>query len=236
MAVRTTEVAYHDLVADLKHPGCPVCRGADRSAWRLIDSILRESVNDAPIRLRMRASHGLCRDHLYLAASVASAHSAGVGMAILLRDFLQHIEEEATELAEHPPKDRRERRRPALAPHGSCMACETSIRTAHNYLRLLAATEPDDDLGIALRAPGRGLCVPHLMRGFRWFPRQDERRRLLDHFTHGNEELRGELASYILKHDYQHHDEVMTDPERSSWPRAVARLVGAPMPTRPPQR
>jgi hypothetical protein len=236
MAVRTTEVGYHDLVADLKHPGCPVCRGADRSAWTLIDSILWESVNDAPTRLRMRASHGLCRDYLFLAASVASSQSAGVGMAILLKDFLQHIEEEATELAERPPKDRRERRRPALDPQGSCMACETSNRVAHNCLRLLAATEPDDDLGVALRDPGRGICIPHLVRGFRWFPTQNERRRLLAHFTHGNEELQGELAAYIRKHDYQHHHEVMTDGERSCWPRAIARLVGAPMPTRPLQR
>jgi hypothetical protein len=237
-AVTKSDAGYLDLTADLLHPGCPVCRGADRAAWGLIDAILWEFVNDPGTRLNLRASHGLCRDHLYMAAGVASSQAGGLGMAILLEDFLAHIAEEASQLADDRRGSRRRRRQHdlALAPQGTCTACVSAGRVSYNYLRLLSMTEPDDDLGVAVAEPQRGLCVPHLARGLRWFRGADEGRRLLSHFLPGIEELRSELTGYVRKHDYQRRNEGMTEQERTAWPRAVARLVGAPPSSRPPRR
>lgn len=236
MTIRATEMSYSDLLADLQHAGCPVCRGAGRSAWDLIDSILWESVTDRHTRLRLRASHGFCREHVYMAGSVASSQAAGLGMAILLDDFLTHVALEAAELASYSRRRRRRRDALPLAPHGTCIACVSEGRTTHAYLEILSFAEPPNEIAVGIRSPGHGLCVPHLTQGFRWFPDPDVRHRLLAHFLESNEPLRAELASYIGKHDYQRHDEGMTDGERTAWPRAIAKLVGAPRPTRPSRR
>jgi len=116
------------------------------------------------------------------------------------------------------------------------MACVSADRVAYGHLRILASAGPADQIGSAIREPDHGLCLPHLAQGFQWFPDPDERRRLLSHFLPGNRALREELASFIGKHDYQRHDEGMSDAERTAWPRAITRLVGAPKPTRPPRR
>lgn len=234
MTIARTEVGYRDLLADLRHPGCPACRGGNRAAWGLIDSILWESVNDPGTRIRLRASHGFCRDHFYMAAKVASSAAGGVGMAILVEDFLRQIESEA-EMAVAGRSSKR-RQGTALTPTAGCMACGTAIRVSVNYLRLLARSELDDELGLAIRQPGRGICLPHLALGIRRTNDPADRRRLLAHFKHGSQELRGELSEFIRKHDYRYHDEEMTDAERDAWPRAVARLVGEPRPSRPPRR
>jgi hypothetical protein len=43
---RRSEVGYHDLLRDLESPGCPVCRGTGRAAWRYVSAVLWEFVND----------------------------------------------------------------------------------------------------------------------------------------------------------------------------------------------
>lgn len=235
-AISRSDMAYRDLLADVRHPGCPVCRGADRSAWRLIDAILWEFVNDPTTRLKLRASHGFCREHMQMAARVASSQAAGLGIAILLEDFLFHVTQDAMGVVERPRSERRRDHEPVLSPHTGCTACASADLVARRYLQILAASLPDDEVGTAIREPQHGLCAPHLAQGFRLFPGRDDRRRLLEPYLLADQELRGELARFIRHHDYQHQDEPQTDGERSAWPRAVARLVGEPSPTRPPER
>jgi hypothetical protein len=50
----TDEVGYHDLMADLKKPGCPICHGAQRAAWKYLDGLLWEFVNDPGVRAGLR--------------------------------------------------------------------------------------------------------------------------------------------------------------------------------------
>ena len=235
-SIHASAVGYRDLIADLDHAGCPVCRGASRSAWRLIDSILWESVNDPATRLRLRASHGFCREHLYMGAKVASSQAGGLGIAILLEDFLAHVALEAVQLSEHPGRRARGRNGGALSTHGSCMACVSEDQIAFNYLTILSSVDEPDQVAIAIRRPDRGLCVPHLAQGFTWFPRSEARRRLVDIFLRSNERLRGDLAGFIRKHDYLNRDEGMTEREREALPRAIVQLVGAPKPTALPRR
>jgi Family of unknown function (DUF6062) len=234
--VQAHAVGYRDLLADLEHSGCCVCRGASRSAWRLIEAILWESVNDPATRLRLRASHGFCRDHLYMGAKVASSQAGGLGMAILLEDFLAHFALEATRLAARPSRRGRRHGGEALSSHGSCMACVTEDQVAFNYLAILSSVDDPDEVAVTARRPDRGLCVPHLTRGFTWFPGSDARKRLVDIFLPSNASVRRDLAGYIRKHDYLNREEGMTDRERTAWPRAIVQLVGAPKPTHPPRR
>jgi hypothetical protein len=71
------EVGYHDLMADLKKAGCPVCHGAQRAAWKYLDGLLWEFVNDPGVRAGFRAARGFCREHSRMALVVASEQSAG---------------------------------------------------------------------------------------------------------------------------------------------------------------
>lgn len=226
-------VGYRDLLADLGRPGCPACHGANRAAWRYIDGLLWESVNDPETRARLRASHGFCRRHAFMALSIASQQGDSLGMAILYEDFLRNIRAEVLEVL--GPKRRRERAT-SLRPGQACIICESARGAAGNYLAILAAAEEGTEPWEAIRRPERGLCLPHLELGFRSHRSRAERGRLADAFLHGEAELRANLKELIRKHDYRFRDEGITDEERASWVRAVRRVVGEPRPSRQPSR
>jgi hypothetical protein len=227
-------VGYHDLLADLYRPGCPMCHGANRSAWRYLDGLLWESVNDAGIRMGLRAAHGFCREHWMMALRVASAQSAGSGMAILTEDLLRHTLVDA----EHhvASKSGSPRRRGSLTTEAPCPACVGVHRTVSCYAQILATAEEGTAPFQALREPYRGICVPHLTIGLGYLRDPIERRRFVEIFRHGCEELGVELKEFSRKQDYRFRHEGLTDGEATSWRRAVYRLVGEPLPTREPPR
>ena len=225
-------VGYHDLLADLQRPGCPACHAANRAAWRYLDALLWEFVNDPETRTRLRANHGFCRTHALMALSVASAQGASLGMAIIYEDILRHTAEEVR-AAVAPRK--RERGGTAHPPR-RCTACESADQAAANALAVLAAAEEGSEPYRAIREPGRGLCLPHVNLGLRLHRDETERARLAEAYLHGEAELRAELRELIRKHDYRFRDEGITDEERASWVRAVHRIVGEPSPRRAPSR
>ena len=96
------------------------------------------------------------------------------------------------------------------------------------YLRLLAREPAASEIGRAARSEGRGLCLPHLALGLELAEEEAEVRRLAEIFLRGEAELRAELAAFVRGHDHRFRGEPMSEGERSSWVRAVHRLVGAP--------
>lgn len=233
------EVGLRDLLADLEEPGCPVCRGAGRAAWRYIHSLLWEFVNDGEIRMRLRAAHGFCREHSLMALDVAQEQAAGLGMAILHDDFLRHVRGEAV-LAARPKRGRRRRRQTRteherLDPHTKCRACESAERVAANHLRLLASSGAETVVGREARKQGRCICVPHLGVGLRLARGETEAANLLEVYLRGEAEMRRDLAEYMRKHDYRYASEPKGR-EADAWRRAVHLLVGAPVPRTRPER
>ncbi len=233
MSRTLTPVGFHDLRRDLAAPGCPACRGAARAAARFLEAVLWEMVTDPGVRERFRAAHGLCRDHAFLLLEVAARRSQATGVAVLYEDFLAHIAREVERAAAEAPARRgrpRARGGPVgrLRPHAPCPACEPAARVAEAYLRLLAREPATSEIGRAARSEGRGLCLPHLALGLGLAEDREELRRLAEIFLRGEAELRGELAGFVRKHDHRFRDEPMSEGERTSWVRAVHRLVGAP--------
>jgi hypothetical protein len=224
---------YHDLMADLRKAGCPACHGAHRSAWRYIDGLLWESVNDPGTRARLRASLGFCREHSLMAISVASAQSASLGMAILYEDLLRSAGRALAREARERSKRARGRR---AVSRPRCPACDSAEGHAANYLTILAVSDPDSEPGRAIGRHGHGLCLPHAMQGIAAAHTPAERDRLVEVFLRGADELRGELAEYARKTDYRFHHEGMSEAEASAWRRAVLRLVGEVRPRRRPER
>jgi len=234
-------VGYHDLLRDLGQPGCPACLAAHRVAWRYLDSLLWEYVNDPDIRGRTRASHGFCRDHALMAIDVANEQAGALGMALLYEDFLRHLRDEVIRAA-GAIRPGRSRRGSALRidlthlrPHQACPACATGEQVARNYLRILATSTPDSEIGRAAWQLHRGVCLPHLVAGLGAARSREEADLLLDAYLRGEEELRGELKEYLRKQNWQHHDERPTPGEATAWRRAVYRVIGEPAPRKPPR-
>ncbi len=188
------------------------------------------------IRAATKRSHGFCRDHAMLAVTVAGKESGQLGMAILFEDLLRHVEQEAVDSTK--VATRRRRRQPdPLAAHQRCQVCESANRTAANYLSVLAAAEPASEIGVAARREAHPvLCLPHLQMGVRVVGSEEERRRLLELFTGGAQELRGELLEFTRKRDYRFSDEVLTKGEATAWMRAVFAMVGEPRRQPEPRR
>jgi hypothetical protein len=234
------EVGYHDLMADLKKPGCPACHGAQRAAWKYLDGLLWEFVNDPGVRAGLRAARGFCREHSRMALVVASEQAAAGAIAILYEDLLGTAEHAAAQAARSSwrgsPHRRRRGARDALAPTAACPACHSADRVANNYLRILARHGPESPPGVDLRLPGRGLCFPHLATGLAAARSEQQVARLLEIFGQGTEELRRELREFIRKQDYRFRHEGLTTAEASAWKRAVYRMVGEPPPRRRPER
>lgn len=224
---------YFDLRADLSQPGCAVCRGASRSAWRHIDGVLWEGVTDPITRTRLRRSRGFCREHSFMAIRVADAEHGELGMAIVYEDLLAQVEAALERPAARDRPWRRAARTTARADRG-CPACETAHGTATTYLRLLADADPRSELGALARQGRMVLCLPHLALAIETF---DEARvdRLIDVATTGTSTARRDLKEFIRKRDYRFHDEPVSAEEAGAWRAAVRFLVGDPM-RRPPDR
>lgn len=230
-------VGYHDLMADLKKAGCPVCHGGHRSAWRLLDSILWESVNDPGVRRRLRGSKGFCREHALMAIAVASQQSTASGIAILYEDFLRSVRDEVIATASDASRGARSRRRHRIDRAGrGCFPCDSADSTAASYLEILSAADPGSPPGRAVRGATRGLCLPHLATGLDLARSDAAANRLIDIYLRGEADLRADLTEFIRKRDYRFRSEGLTDEQATSWLRAVHRLVGEPEPRRTPTR
>jgi len=234
------QVGYHDLVADLRKPGCPCCRGSHRAAWKYLDGLLWEFVNDPGVRAALRTARGFCREHSRMALAVASEQSAAGGIAILYEDLLGTAESAAAQAVRSGwrggQRTRRRNARDALARMAACPACESADRVADNYLRILARHGPESPPALALHHPGRGLCLPHLATGLAQARSEQQAERLLEIFGQGTDELRRELREFIRKQDYRFQHEGLTTGEASAWKRAVYRMVGEPPPRKRPER
>ena len=230
------EVGYHDLLADLRKPGCPSCHGGHRAAWRYLDSLLWEFVNDPEIRARLRTSIGFCREHSLMLLAVASNQAAGSGVAILYEDLLRHVREELISAVRGGSRNGRRRRSSPGRSNRRCPACESADFVAINYARILAVAPEGSPPMEAIRRPSRGICLPHLELGLRHARSDAEARQLVELYLRAEEELRTDLTEFIRKQDYRFQSEGLTDAQASSWMRAVHRLVGESMPRKPPER
>lgn len=236
---RGRPVGYFDLLHDLPLAGCAICRGESRTAWRYLDGLLWEGVMNPWIRAATKRSHGFCREHAMMAVSVAGKASGQLGMAILFEDLLHHVEDEARTDSDVGWRRRRRRRRPqpdTLGVHQGCQACASAHATTTNYLTVLIRAEPSSEIGVAADAGVPTLCLPHLRMGVRIASSQSERQRLLDLFSRGAEQLRGDLLEFIRKRDYRFSHEVVSPAEATAWVRSVFAMVGEPRRRNEPRR
>lgn len=154
-----------ELVADLRRPGCPVCRGIARVAEDWTRGLLRDDINSPRVRELLQRAGGLCPRHLRLAVAVAEHDNDPMGLA-LLTEFLLAVT--VRRLEESPTRRGSRRVRPGgrarLLP-ASCPACESEDRRADTYLELIEQAGPGTDAHRLVEADSHGLCLAHIARG-----------------------------------------------------------------------
>ena len=67
---------YYALLEGFDKSGCPVCRFMQEYSLRYLDALFYEQVNDVGIRRKLRAAHGFCNWHAWLARKLASRSPA----------------------------------------------------------------------------------------------------------------------------------------------------------------
>jgi hypothetical protein len=170
-----------------------------------------------------RDAHGFCREHSFLAITVASKQAADLGMAILYEDLVRHTEGEIADA-----RSRKKRASSGLKAHAPCRVCVSAASTEDGYLQILASSVPDSQIGRLARQGGPKLCFPHARRAMALAKSPSERDAIAEIFIGGAEALRRDLLEAIRKRDYRAAHEHITADEANAWARAVYTMVGWP--------
>jgi hypothetical protein len=226
-------VGYFRLLEACAEPGCPVCWlviGESRSHLR---ALLAEQVTDPESRQALRRSWGFCNWHTWMLLEMEQTR---FGSAILYEDLLrlalQRVEPSDTQV--RPSRRRRLglgsllRRATAGERHRgrtACPICGTTSEAERRYLDTLTAHIEDGDV-LAAYARSDGLCVPHLFTALEVGRHRPRLRDLVARTREKWARLRGELQSFVAKHDYR-NQAPYTESEATATARASALLAGA---------
>lgn len=189
-----------DLDADLRHPGCPLCRAMCRVGDRYLRTLLLGEINEQRVRERIRRAGGLCREHALLAVQIAEQTGDDAGLAILAEWLLEvagrQLRRSSGVLAPLGRERLRWRRhRPSKPGTQLCPTCEAEAVIVDSYACLLlenpARIRPS-------RTPGEvGLCLPHALRALELAPSPAQRRTLIGRWSERAERLQSLLAELI---------------------------------------
>src|SRR5688572_12074121 len=92
----------YDLILACAQPGCPACRLEQRSVERFLSNQLYENVNSIPLRDRLRASRGFCREHAWL--GVDKHLGDALGYAIIYHDVVNAVLRQLDDALAQPPQ------------------------------------------------------------------------------------------------------------------------------------
>jgi hypothetical protein len=220
----------YKIVEACREPGCPICRLEQQGVERYLDNQFYENVNSPAWRERLRASQGFCHEHAWL--SVNKRLGDALGFSIIYHDvvnnLLRSLDEDANPGAPRrraSMRDQIERVVALLTPRKRCPACEHHEEIRRSILSALAEDLPTPEMRDALQASD-GLCLPHWKLALGYINNSSVYETLLTIQRTKLESLKGELAEFIRKNDYQAIKEGFGS-EGDAWLRAIAIFVGS---------
>ncbi len=229
----------YNLMEACREPGCPVCRLEQQSVERYLDNQFYENVNSPAWRSQLRASHGFCHEHAWLAVSKRLGDA--LGFTIIYHDLMNHLLRSSGvgDSSLGATKDRRSvlggaseslRKRidgllEALTPRKRCPVCDHREAIRRDVLTALAKAPLDAQMHEALESSD-GLCIPHLRLALGHVRDLPVYQGLLAIHRAKWEGLRNELAEFIRKSDYQVIQEGFGT-EGNAWLRAIGMLAGS---------
>ena len=227
----------YKLLEACRQPGCPVCRVEQESVERYLDSQFYENVNSPRWRDRLRASLGFCHEHAWLAVDKRLGDALGFTIiyhdvvnsilkqlqengpgrnAIARRSFLRQLSNEARVWIEKTLR--------VISPRKHCPVCEHRDEALRIILSTLLEELTRSEMADALYVSD-GLCLPHLRLALENGRDASVIEKLLTIQRGKLESLKGELAEFIRKSDYQLIDKGF-GAEGDAWLRAVSMIVG----------
>jgi len=230
-------IAYKLLEA-CDQPGCPLCRLEQQSVRRYLENQFYENVNSPQWRDRLRASHGFCHEHAWLA--VDQRLGDALGLSIIYHDLLDSLRKQLDDQRQTTTHTRKislpqklpeavrqkiENAISALTPRKHCPVCEERDETTRAALMVFLKELETAPMQQALQASD-GLCLPHLRMALKHVQAAATYDTLLKIQRDRLETLSAELAEFIRKNDYQNIREGFGK-EGDAWRRAVALVVGS---------
>ena len=229
----------HKLREACHEPGCPVCRLEQQGVERYLDNQLYENVNSPAWRDQLRAAHGFCHQHAWLAVNKRLGDA--LGFSIIYQDILNSIlksVDDSTSSARPPGRrgsvlgqgsvslrPRVERVLAALKPRKRCPVCEHRDELTRSLLSALLEDLSTPEVKEALEG-SEGLCLPHLRLALEPIKDESVYESLLTIHRIKWEALKSELAEFIRKNDYQAIREGFGS-EGNAWLRAISLIAGS---------
>jgi hypothetical protein len=206
-----------------------------RAGREHLESLLYEGVTDVDSRRRLRASWGLCNWHAWMLLEIRGARA---GVAILCEDLVGRLIGVAR-TTERTGLGRRlragfARRRPRVRERmvaryrrrAPCPVCEHGVDAEGHYLAALLARAGESEFRRAYGGSD-GLCAPHLMAAVELAHGHPGLTPLLDLTLQRWSAIRGDLVSFIARHDYR-DARPFSEAEADACRRAIELLSGAP--------
>ena len=220
----------YKLAEACREPGCPICRLEQQGVERYLDSQFYENVNSPTWRERLRASPGFCHEHAWL--SVNKHLGDALGFSIIYHDvvnnLLRSLDKDANPGAPRRGtslRDQIKRVVAILTPRKRCPVCEHREEIRRNILSALVEELPATEMRDALQASD-GLCLPHWKQALGYVNEGSVYEILLTIQRTKLENLKGELAEFIRKNEYQAIKEGFGS-EGDSWLRTIAIIAGS---------
>ncbi len=167
---------YHDLIATMAQPGCPVCQLVDRGVRQYVDIFFYENITNVQRRAEIRAARGYCSVH----GAMLIGHSRMLGTAIIQHDIINDTLREINRaLPASEPDATRARSRArnpledlasapmrnallnAVKPRRLCPLCEYERDQEQVFIRTLINELHEEPMREAFRRSA-GLCLPHV--------------------------------------------------------------------------
>jgi hypothetical protein len=231
-------ITFYDLRDACALEGCPVCTLLSQMAYRYLDNLFYERVNDVHTRVGLYQSLGFCPPHARLATRI---HDSESGIAIIYEDLLHVCQKRLQSIHQvaclpKPARGWLDRWRAKITGRAQltgilrttalCPVCDHVLFFEKVYLRELLDFFTDGELRGAFDCSS-GLCLPHVDRTIEVFPEHEHLPWLLEIQVKKIENLRGELQEYLRKLDYRYAHEPK-GAEATAWCRAVEMMVGLP--------
>ncbi len=237
MATIQRSGTYHDILALLAQPGCPVCTFALAGVERYVESIDYEAVNDPGFRGEIEPAQGFCNRHAVL--WLGRAHPLGTALiydAVLTRlaEPVDHLEPRGRHGFRAVLADRfewREDERECAASEvlpieGHCPVCKVQHELEQAGVAAVFEGVAAPAFAAAYRA-SMGLCLPHVRAIFETGEDGVALAVVREVAGQTSATLRRQLAEIVRKHDYRFRSEPAGD-ERGAVERAVHHVAGAP--------
>lgn len=219
----------YKIIEACREPGCPICRLEQQGVERYLDNQFYENVNRPAWRDHLRASHGFCHEHAWLAVNQRLGDA--LGFSIIYHDIVNHLHKTIEKEMESISTPRRESlrsrvegMRAALTPRKRCPACEHREQLTRDLLSALIEDLQTSGMKEALQT-SEGLCLPHIQHALGAIQDGAKYEQLLRLHHEKLDRLKHELAEFIRKNDYQVIKEGFGS-EGNAWLRAIGMIAG----------